>query len=63
MATEGGPTGYDGRPACYPNREVRQSLNLVLLRHLVQDTQRQTANSIRLSRKTRTVTAFETTDA
>ena len=34
----------------YPNREVRQSLNRVLLRHLVQDTQRQTANSIRLAR-------------
>ena len=34
----------------YPNREVRQSLNLVLLRRLVQDTQRQTANSIRLAR-------------
>ena len=34
----------------YPNREVRQSLNRVLLRHLVQDTQRQTANSMRLAR-------------
>ena len=34
----------------YPNREVRQSLNQVLLRHLVQDTERQTANSIRLQR-------------
>ena len=34
----------------YPNREVRQSLNRVLLRHLVQDTERQTANSIRLAR-------------
>ena len=34
----------------YPNREVRQSLNLVLLRHLVRNTQRQTANSIRLER-------------
>ena len=27
----------------YPNREVRQSLNRVLLRHLVQDVERQTA--------------------
>ncbi len=34
----------------YPNREVRQSLNRVLLRHLVQDAERQTANSIRLAR-------------
>ena len=34
----------------YPNREVRQSLNEHLLRHLVQDTQRQTANSMRLER-------------
>ena len=34
----------------YPNREVRQSLNRVLLRHLVQDTERQTQNSIRLAR-------------
>ena len=34
----------------YPNREVRQSLNRVLLRHLVQDTERQTANSMRLAR-------------
>ena len=34
----------------YPNREVRQSLNEHLLRHLVQDTERQTANSIRLQR-------------
>ena len=34
----------------YPNREVRQSLNLVLLRRLVRDTQRQAANSIRLAR-------------
>ena len=32
----------------YPNREVRQSLNEHLLRHLVQDTEQQTANSIRL---------------
>ena len=34
----------------YPNREVRQSLNRILLRHLVQDAERQTANSMRLSR-------------
>ena len=34
----------------YPNREVRQSLNEHLLRHLVQDTERQMANSIRLAR-------------
>ena len=34
----------------YPNREVRQSLNRVLLRRLVQDHERQTANSIRLAR-------------
>ena len=34
----------------YPNREVRQSLNEQLLRHLVQDAVRQTANSIRLAR-------------
>ena len=34
----------------YPNREVRQSLNRVLLRHLVQDAERQTANSMRLAR-------------
>ena len=34
----------------YPNREVRQSLNDHLLRHLVQDTAQQTANSIRLAR-------------
>ena len=34
----------------YPNREVRQSLNEHLLRLLVQDTERQTANSIRLQR-------------
>ena len=33
----------------YPNREVRQSLNRVLLRHLVQDAERQTANSMRLA--------------
>ena len=32
----------------YPNREVRQSLNESLLRRLVQDTTRQTANSERL---------------
>ena len=31
----------------YPNREVRQSLNEHLLRHLVHDSERQTANSIR----------------
>ena len=34
----------------YPNREVRQSLNEHLLRHLVQDTGQQTQNSIRLAR-------------
>ena len=34
----------------YPNREVRQSLNEHLLRHLVQDVDRQMANSIRLAR-------------
>ena len=34
----------------YPNREVRQSLNRVLLRRLVQDPARQTANSMRLAR-------------
>ena len=34
----------------YPNREVRQSLNEHLLRHLVQDVERQTANSMRLAR-------------
>ena len=34
----------------YPNREVRQSLNLVLLRQLVQDAAQQTANSRRLAR-------------
>ena len=34
----------------YPNREVRQSLNRVLLRRLVQDAARQTANSMRLAR-------------
>ena len=34
----------------YPNREVRQSLNRVLLRHLVQDAGSQTANSVRLAR-------------
>ena len=33
----------------YPNREVRESLNRVLLRHLVQDAAQQTANSIRLA--------------
>ena len=39
----------------YPNREVRQSLNRVLLRHLVQDAERQMANSIRLARLLETV--------
>ena len=34
----------------YPNREVRQSLNDQLLRYLVRDASRQTANSIRLYR-------------
>ena len=34
----------------YPNREVRQSLNEHLLRHLVQDVERQTSNSMRLAR-------------
>ena len=34
----------------YPNREVRESLNRSLLRHLVQDSSRQTANGIRLYR-------------
>ena len=34
----------------YPNREVRQSLNRVLLRQLVQDTAQQMANSMRLAR-------------
>ncbi len=34
----------------YPNREVRQSLNDVLLRHLVRDEDRQMANSFRLAR-------------
>ena len=34
----------------YPNREVRQSLNDRLLRYLVRDASRQTANSIRLYR-------------
>ena len=34
----------------YPNREVRQSLNRVLLRHLVQDAAQQMANSMRLAR-------------
>ena len=32
----------------YPNREVRQSLNASLVRYLVKDRSRQTANSIRL---------------
>ena len=34
----------------YPNREVRESLNWVLLRHLVQDASQHLANSIRLAR-------------
>ena len=34
----------------YPNREVRESLNVVLLRHLVQDAAGQTANCMRLAR-------------
>ena len=34
----------------YPNREVRQSLNRVLLSQLVQDVRRQIANSTRLAR-------------
>ena len=34
----------------YPNREVRESLNRVLLRHLLQDAAQQTANSMRLAR-------------
>ena len=34
----------------YPNREVRQSLNRSLLRHLIRDASRQTENSIRLYR-------------
>ena len=34
----------------YPNREVRQSLNRSLLRYLVRDASRQTANGIRLYR-------------
>ena len=34
----------------YPNREVRQSLNRSLLRHLVRDRARQTQNSIRLEK-------------
>ena len=34
----------------YPNREVRVSLNRSLLRHLVQDASRQTANGVRLYR-------------
>ena len=33
----------------YPNREVRQSLNEHLLRHLVQDAEGQTVNSMRLA--------------
>jgi len=34
----------------YPNREVREGLNEQLLLHLVQDADRQTANSMRLAR-------------
>ena len=34
----------------YPNQEVRQGLNEHLLRHLVHDSDRQAANSIRLAR-------------
>ena len=34
----------------YPNREVRQSLNRSLLRHLVRDSSTQTRNSVRLYR-------------
>ena len=34
----------------YPNREVRQSLNRSLLRYLVRDSSRQTANSVELYR-------------
>ena len=34
----------------YPNREVRQSLNRRLLRHLVRDGSRQTANAVRLEK-------------
>ena len=34
----------------YPNREVRQSLNRVLLRQLVQDAEQQMANTMRLAR-------------
>ena len=34
----------------YPNREVRESLNRSLLRYLVQDSSRQTANGVRLYR-------------
>ena len=34
----------------YPNREVRQSLNRSLLRHLVQDASAQAANGVRLYR-------------
>ena len=39
----------------YPNREVRQSLNEYLLSHLVQDAERQMANSMRLARLLETV--------
>ena len=40
--------GVRGYRLGYPNREVRQSFNRSLLRHLVQDATRQTANSDRL---------------
>ncbi len=40
--------GVRGYRLGYPNREVRQSFNRSMLRHLVQDATRQTANSDRL---------------
>ena len=40
--------GYPFYRLGYPSREVRQSLNLSLLRHSVKDRSRHTANSIRL---------------
>ena len=46
-------TGSAARPcigSATPTREVRQSLNEHLLCHLVQDVERQTANSVRLAR-------------
>ena len=49
--TIAGEVDFGGEPLYrlgYPNREVRQSLNRSLLRHLVKDGTRQTANSIRL---------------